>query len=220
MLTRVSADRTDTSERARYHVAVTGPDASVAGVLLAAGSSERYGDRNKLLAELDGEPLVRHAARALDGAGLDTAAAVVAADADGVRDALADFDLELVANSEAAEGRASSIRRGVRWARGSDAVCFALGDMPRVAPEAIDRLVAAYRDGSGSALAAGYEGQRGNPVLFDSRYFDALAALEGEEGGRSVFRDADDSAVVETGDPGALVDVDTPADLAALEEEE
>ncbi|MFC7140713.1 NTP transferase domain-containing protein [Halosimplex aquaticum] len=195
-------------------------DSTVAGVLLAAGDSERFGDRNKLLADLDGEPLVRHAARTLAGADLSATAVVVDAgdsDAPAVRDALADFDSVVLPNPGAGAGQATSVRCGVEWARErADAVVFALGDMPRVDPVTVDRLVTAFREGRGSALAAGHDGQRGNPVLFDARYFDALAGVDGDTGGRPVFRRADDAAVVETGDAGVLLDVDTPADLDRL----
>jgi len=192
-------------------------DATVAGVLLAAGDSERFGERDKLLATVDGEPLVRRAARTLTDAEVDPVAAVVRPDASDVRDALAGLGLTAVENPNAAAGQATSVRRGVAWARErADAVVFALGDMPRVDPGTVDRLVAAYREGRGSALAAGYDGRRGNPVLFDGRHFDALAAVAGDTGGRAVFERAADSAVVETGDPGVRADVDTPADLDRL----
>lgn len=192
-------------------------DATVAGVLLAAGDSERFGERDKLLATVDGEPLVRRAARTLTDAEVDPVAAVVRPDASDVRDALAGLGLTAVENPNAAAGQETSVRRGVAWARErADAVVFALGDMPRVDPGTVDRLVAAYREGRGSALAAGYDGRRGNPVLFDGRHFDALAAVAGDTGGRAVFERAADSAVVETGDPGVRADVDTPADLDRL----
>ncbi|PSP87697.1 nucleotidyltransferase family protein [Halobacteriales archaeon QH_8_68_33] len=206
----------------------------VAGVVLAAGLSSRFGEGDKLLATLEGEPLVVHAVRTLTGADLD-AVAVVVDPASGVSGALADAglagddtdadagaDVALVENPDAAAGQATSVRRGVAWARGAadaDAVVFALGDMPRVRPETVDRLAAAWRDGRGSALAAAHDGQRGNPVLFDSRHFDALAAVSGDTGGRSVFENAADSAVVETDDPGVRGDVDTRADLEALRED-
>jgi len=190
---------------------------TVAGVLLAAGDSDRFGERDKLLATLDGEPLVRHAARALTDADVGPVAAVVDPESGVVRDALAGLDLAVVETHAATAGQAASVRRGVAWARErSDAVVFALGDMPRVDPKTVDRLVTAYDEGEGSALAAGYEGRRGNPVLFDGRHFDALAAVEGDTGGRPVFERADDAAVVETGDPGVRIDVDTPADLERL----
>ena len=206
----------------------------VAGVVLAAGLSSRFGEGDKLLATLEGEPLVVHAVRTLTGADLD-AVAVVVDPASGVSGALADAglagddtdadagaDVALVENPDAAAGQATSVRRGVAWARSAadaDAVVFALGDMPRVRPETVDRLAAAWRDGRGSALAAAHDGRRGNPVLFDSRHFDALAAVSGDTGGRSVFENAADSAVVETDDPGVRGDVDTRADLEALRED-
>jgi molybdenum cofactor cytidylyltransferase len=190
---------------------------TVAGVLLAAGDSDRFGERDKLLATLGGDPLVRRAARALTGADLGPVAAVVAPGSPSAGDALAGLDIAVAENPDAAAGQATSVRRGVAWARErADAAVFALGDMPRVDPETVNRLVSAYRDGRGSALAAGYEGRRGNPVCFDARHFDALAALEGDTGGRVVFERADDAAVVETGDPGVRVDVDTPGDLDGL----
>lgn len=193
---------------------------SIAGVVLAAGLSSRFGDGNKLLATVDGQPLVVHAVRTLTGADLDAVAVVVDPDAE-IPEALSPTDVTFVENPDAAAGQATSVRRGVAWARRDhEAVVFALGDMPRVRPETVDRLVDAWREGAGSALAAGYDGQRGNPVLFDRQHFDALATLSGDTGGRSVFAAAADSAVVETGDPGVRVDVDTRADLDDVRDRE
>jgi molybdenum cofactor cytidylyltransferase len=195
---------------------------SVAGVVLAAGLSDRFGEDDKLLATLAGDPLVTHAVRTLTAADLDAVAAVVAPDS-GVADALAATfpDVTLVENPDAAAGQATSVHRAVAWARPAhDAVVFALGDMPRVRPETVDRLVAAWRDGAGSALAPRYDGQRGNPVLFDREHFDALATVSGDTGGRSVFQNAADSTFVDVDDPGVRVDVDTRADLDALRENE
>lgn len=197
-------------------------DARVAGVLLAAGTSSRFGESNKLLASVDGapeadhDPLVRHAARTLLGAtDLDAVAVVVGYDAERVRGALSGLDVAFVENPDAERGQATSVRAGVEWASevGVDAAVFALGDMPRVRPASVDRLVAAYRGGAGDAFAAACDGQRGNPVLFDACHFDALADVGGDIGGREILLDGDDSVLVETGDAGVLVDVDTKRDL-------
>ncbi|WP_459193339.1 nucleotidyltransferase family protein [Halosimplex sp. J119] len=190
---------------------------TVAGVLLAAGDSDRFGARNKLLAPLDGDPLVRRAGQTLAESIVSPVAAVVGPGETGVRDALRDLGVEIIANREASAGQATSVRRGVEWTRErADAVVFALGDMPCVDPATVDRLVAAYRDGRGSALAAGHDGQRGNPVLFDARHFGALADVDGDTGGRPVFVQTDDATVVETTDPGVLLDVDMSGDLDRL----
>lgn len=195
----------------------------VAGVLLAAGTSSRFGDANKLLATVDGEPLVRHAARTLLAAHLARVVAVVGHESDRVRAALEGMDLDVVANPDYERGQATSVRAGVRAIEGAgtdadastaaDAAVFALGDMPRVRPETVDLLVDAFRAGLGDPLAAAYEGRRGNPVLFGARHFETLADVSGDTGGRRIVLESDDAALVETDDPGVVQDVDTPEDL-------
>ena len=207
---------------------VVGPDelpdrapnrgASVWGVLLAAGTSSRYGDRNKLLERLDGEPLVRRAASSLAAASLDGVVAVVGYQASAVRDAIEDVVTAVCVNDDFEGGQSASVRTGIVAARerGADAVVVALGDMPTVRTETVDRLVDAYERGVGTALAAAYEGQRGNPVLFDARHFDVLSDVDGDVGGREVLLSANDVALVATDDPGVVRDVDRPSDLRDL----
>lgn len=197
-------------------------DARVGGLLLAAGTSDRYGEANKLLASAAGDPVVWHAARTLCVAPVSPVTVVVGHEADRVRDALDGLAVETVdvagtgATAEPIDGEpalSASLRRGIAALPDVDAVVIALGDMPAVAPASVRALVRAYRAGAGSALAAAHEGVRGNPVLFDRRHFDRLAAVDGDRGGRAVLRDTPDAALVETGDPGVLADVDRPDDL-------
>jgi len=190
----------------------SGESPSVAGVLLAAGTSDRYGDRNKLLATHDGAPLVRAAARTLLAAPVDPVVVVVGHDADRVSAALDGLDLELVHNDAYATGQASSVRAGVHAVRDrADAAVVALGDMPFVAPETVARLVDAYAAGAGDALAAAHDGRRGNPVCFDRRFFDALTDVTGDVGGRSIL--LENGTLVDTDDPGVRRDVDQSSDL-------
>jgi molybdenum cofactor cytidylyltransferase len=195
-----------------------GEQRRVAGVLLAAGESSRFADGNKLLATYDGEPLVRHAALTLVQAGLDPLVAVVGHEADGVESAIAGLGFETVHNPDFADGQATSVSQGVAAIAGADAVVIALGDMPAVDPRSIEALVDAYRAGEADALAAAYQGTRGNPVVFDSRYFAELRDVEGDRGGRGILLAGGDSALVETGDRGVLADVDTRDDLDDVRE--
>ncbi|MDH5019914.1 nucleotidyltransferase family protein [Halobacterium rubrum] len=191
-------------------------DATVAGVLLAAGTSSRYGEPNKLLEPVDDHPMVRRSARTLLAADLDSVTVVVGHDADRVRDALDALDVSVVRNPDYESGQASSVRVGVNALddEAVDAAIFALGDMPYVDPASVDALVATFAATGRSALAAGCSGDRGNPVLFAAEHFDALAAVSGDTGGRSVLLAAGDAAVVETGDSGVLRDVDRPDEFA------
>lgn len=196
-----------------------GDDPRVAGVLLAAGTSSRFGDENKLLATVDGHPLVRHAARTLQEADIDPLVVVVGHQRERVEAALTGVDCRLVVNEAFAEGQATSVRAGVEALEPDvDAAVFALGDMPFVESASIRALVDVYRSTAWTALAAAFEGVRGNPVLFDRSHFSALADVSGDRGGREILRSGDGVALVETGDPGVRRDVDTRADLRGTPE--
>ncbi len=187
---------------------------TVHGVLLAAGTSSRYGDANKLLATVDGEPIVRRSARTLVRSKCDGVTVVLGYEADGVRAVLVDLDASTITNDAYDRGQSTSVHRSVRIARerNADAVLVALGDMPAVSVDSVDALIDAYAHGAGDAIAAAYDGQRGNPVLFDAQYFDALTDVSGDVGGREILHSADDGILVETGDPGVRYDVDRPQD--------
>jgi molybdenum cofactor cytidylyltransferase len=190
------------------------PEASVHGVLLAAGTSSRFGDANKLLAPVDGDPIVRRAAAALVDSGVDGVTVVVGHGADRVEAALDGLAVTIRRNDDFAEGQSTSLRVGIEAAveRNADAALVALGDMPHVEPATHDRMLRAYERGVADALAAAFEGTRGNPVLFDASFFDRLVAVSGDVGGREILLSAD-AAAIETGDPGVCHDVDRPTDL-------
>jgi len=191
---------------------VTGGAPRVGGVLLAAGESTRFGEENKLLAAVDGEPVVRHAAEPLVTA-LPSVVAVLGHEAERVRAALDQFAVDTVTNDRYRAGQSTSVAVGIDAARanGWDAVVFGLGDMPAVDPETVEALVGAYRDGEGTVLFPTHEGTRGNPVLFDRAHYDELAAVAGDRGGREIVRERGVPVAVD--DPGVRRDVDEPGDL-------
>jgi molybdenum cofactor cytidylyltransferase len=190
-------------------------EAEVLGVVLAAGESHRFGDRNKLLATVDGEPLVRQAVRTLLHSAVDEVVVVVGHEADRVVAALDGLDVTIRENDRHAEGQSTSVRDAALAARerGVDALLVALGDMPFVDSATVDVLLDAYGAALGDAIAAAYEGNRGNPVLFDACFFDELASVDGDVGGKHILRHADGSVAIATGDPGVVHDIDRPRDL-------
>jgi molybdenum cofactor cytidylyltransferase len=94
-----------------------------------------------------------------------------------------------------------------------DAAVVALGDMPFVDPKTVETLVSTYEAGVGDAVAASHDGQRGNPVLFDRRFFADLTAVAGDIGGRQILVKSDRSACVAVPDSGVRRDIDDPDDL-------
>jgi CTP:molybdopterin cytidylyltransferase MocA len=191
----------------------------VAGVLLAAGEGRRMG-RPKALVRLDGELLVERGVRLLADGGCEPVlvvlgAAEVPADLGGAR---------VVHNPDWASGMGSSLRAGLR-ALGPDvgAAVVALVDQPLIGPEAVRRLVSAWRADAPEAVVATYEGQPRNPVLLDRRAWErAMAGAVGDQGARAFLRDAYDARIVEVpcDGTGSPADLDTPEELAAVSRQE
>ncbi|MCJ2071795.1 nucleotidyltransferase family protein [Methylobacterium sp. J-030] len=188
-------------------------------ILLAAGRGTRFGPEPKLLARLDGKPLVRHAAEAGLGAGPRPVIAVLGAHADAVRAALDGLDLVSVENPVYAAGLATSLRAGLAALPGScTAAVVVLGDMPLVTAAHIDRLVAAFADArpEPAAVVPVQDGRSGNPVLLNLRRLGAdIAQLRGDHGAGPLLRGRADVLEI-PGDAATGLDIDTPAALAAL----
>lgn len=186
---------------------------TVGCVVLAAGMGTRYADGNKLLSEIEGVPIVRRAVQTFLGA-LDDVVVVIGHEAPAVRAALDGLDIALVVNENYDQGQSTSMRRGVVVGRnrGWDAIVFGLGDMPFIRPESVELLVRANAATDYTILAAAYERKRGNPTLFDAVHYDALATIEGDSGGRQLIIESNETACVETDDPGVTRDIDTVED--------
>ena len=190
----------------------------IAGLLLASGASRRFG-ANKLVAPLDGRPMVRWSAEALASA-VDAAYVVVPSQDREIRAALRGLRLHWVENADATEGMASSIRAGVATLPAeAEAVVITLGDQPLIHGDLIRDVVATWRAAPPGirAVAAQYEDGRGHPVLFGAALFADLKALEGDRGARELLASLGESLAVVRATGVRPADVDTPDALAALE---
>jgi molybdenum cofactor cytidylyltransferase len=191
----------------------------VAALVLAAGQSRRMGQDNKLLAMVDGRPLVSHM---VDAALASRAAPVIVVtghQAAEIERALGDRRVQIVHNPAFAEGLSTSLKAGLA-ALPEDAVgvLVALGDMPRVRGAQIDRLIAAFNPLEGRAIVVPtVRGKRGNPVLFATRFVAEMGQIGGDVGARHLIGEHDDVVVeIEMEDDAALLDIDTPEALSAL----
>ncbi len=190
----------------------------VAAVVLAAGKASRMGE-NKLLALLDGKPLVHHVVSAALASPARPVVVVTGNEADRVRDALDGMDVTFVHNAEFATGMASSLRAGIAAVGDVAGALVCLADMPRVTADHLAALVAAFEQASdrGAIVVPTCERKRGNPVLWGRRRFPEILALEGDVGARALIeKNADRVVWVPIDDPAILLDVDTPDALAKL----
>ena len=194
------------------------PGPRIAALLLAAGQSSRMGS-NKLLAEVDGRPMVARVAQRLLSSHARPIVAVLGNEAARVDAALGKLPLERVRNPAFAEGLSSSLKTGLAALPADiDGVIVCLGDMPLVAGRDLDRLIAAFNPLEGRAIVVPTRhGKRGNPVLWAKRFIPEMAELAGDVGAKHLIGEhAELVAEIEMDTDGVLIDIDTPDALAAL----
>ncbi len=194
--------------------------ARIGAVILAAGQSSRYraadpSAASKVVATLDGKPLVRHVAEAALAARLDPIVVVTGFAREHVENSLEGLNVRFVHNAAFATGLASSLKAGVAaLGTGVSGVAILLADMPMINGELIAALARAFAaDTKASALVPVRHGQRGNPVFISEKLFGEIAKLEGDAGARPLLKGRSDVLEVPVDDEGIAFDVDTPEAL-------
>jgi molybdenum cofactor cytidylyltransferase len=191
---------------------VPGSDRIVA-ILLAAGRSQRMGDRNKLLLDVGGRPMVRRVAETLLGSRVGEVVAVLGYDSSRVAAALAGLPLRIVVNDEYASGQMSSVRAGIAAITDDPAaIVIALADQPALEPADVDFLVNAFLAlPEPKILVPTYGGQRGNPIVLSGMHRPALAAGGVNFGCRNLIEWHPQAVVkIEAPNPHYVQDIDTP----------
>jgi molybdenum cofactor cytidylyltransferase len=184
-------------------------------VVTAAGSAERFGGK-KLLAPVNGEPLLDHTIRSLLDGGVTEVIVVVSADTrrELARDvsAMNDARVRVLENADPSRGMFSSIQIGVAEATG-DALLVLPGDMPFVRSETVRAVIAKYRERP-AIVSPRYNGKRGHPVVMPLTLRDEIAVTAPTANLHDVIHHHQDERVdLEVDDAGVNRDVDTRADL-------
>ncbi len=164
--------------------------------------------------------MVRRVVRTVIEAGAAPCIVVLGHESDRVREALRGLPVSFIVNDAYAEGMGASIARGVEAiaAAGVSATAIVLGDMPRLRAEDLRLLCTAHRRDTRRRITAPIAGEGdarrlGNPVIWPRRYFEALMALRGPRGAKSILKAAgDDLLPVPIDHPGVLFDVDRIAE--------
>src|SRR2546422_10180131 len=186
-----------------------------AGVLLAAGAARRMG-KNKMLLALEGESLIRRAAKRALGAGLSPVVVVIGHAAGRLRAELKDLPLEFAINRDYTGPTSGSLHQGLN-ALGPDvdAVVVMLGDMVRVTAETLAMLIAAARGTEAPLVVSRYGDVTAPPLLFRRALFDELLAWTGEGGGKAVVQAHKREAMYVDRPVTLLTEGGTPEDFAA-----
>jgi molybdenum cofactor cytidylyltransferase len=186
--------------------------AEIQGILLAAGSGQRFG-RHKLLHPLpNGELMGVASARNLLTA-LPNTLAVIRAQDHRLAERFETLGLKVVENSVADQGMGRSLACGIGASADASGWVVALADMPWIASETVGAVVQALLGGA-SIAAPTYQGQRGHPVGFARLWREQLEALQGDYGARHLLEaNSNRLKLLPTDDSGVLLDIDHLADL-------
>jgi len=196
----------------------------IAAVILAAGGSTRFGQPKQLL-DWGGVPLLAHVADVAISSGLAPVIVVLGCQAEAIHAALDTAvnrrcwrAVQAVVNWRWEEGLSSSVQVGLAaLPPETQAAVFLQCDQPLVTTDLLRALVARFEETNAPIVHPTHAGQRGTPTLFARRLFPELAAVSGDEGGRSlIIRYTKKVATVEVADPDVLADVDTLADYERL----
>ncbi|NUQ84757.1 MAG: putative selenium-dependent hydroxylase accessory protein YqeC [Anaerolineales bacterium] len=206
---------------------------SIAGIVLAAGESSRFGEPKQLL-DWKGQSFVRAVTQTALKAGLSPVVVVTGANAEEVEAAVNDLDVIVARNEEWQSGQGSSIRAGVlsltpTSTLGFDSpdehgllqrpvvggAVFLLADQPQITISIIQALMEKHAEGLHPIVAPMVMDRRANPVLFDRAVFPDLLTIEGDVGGRAIFH-KHRVEYLPWHDDRLLLDVDTPEQYRRL----
>jgi len=191
------------------------PQDALYAVILAAGASTRLGQPKQLL-RVNGVPLVVQAARQALTFCRGGVVIVTGNAHERVVDALGELPVRAIYNPAWQEGLGASIRQGIgvvgENARG---ILMMLVDQPMIDDSDFERLVSAWADQPHRIAAASYGGSLGVPAIFPVSYRERLGRLHGDRGASRIIND--DATAIAVDLPHADFDLDTPADLEALQ---
>lgn len=194
----------------------------IAAIVLAAGQSRRMGESNKLLADIDGSPMIAQVLQTVQAAQVDKTYVVTGHEADEVRTLLQDPEVTFIHNPNFAAGLSTSLMTGFS-ALGPefDGALVCLGDMPTINTDEINQLIEAFDPENNRGICVPtHAGKRGNPVLWARQFFNEMSQLRGDVGAKHLIGDYGDQVFeVEMKNNNVLVDVDTPEVLKAVRQE-
>lgn len=182
-------------------------DAVVGCVVLAAGSSRRFGSDKRAYRLPNGLTLLEQTLAVLQPAFEHRVLVLAPGDTSLAAQFRANWHIVMAA--DASEGMGHSLAAAVPHFRAWSATVIALADMPWITMKTLQLIRRTLTPDT--LVVPFYKGQRGNPVGIGAAYFPELADLRGDAGARMLFqRHADHMVRLDVSDPGILQDMDTP----------
>src|SRR6266576_3812772 len=189
----------------------------LAGVVLAAGASERMG-RPKALLDFRGRPFAVRILEALEALDVKSRVVVLGPDAARVRPSLATHECLIIENPDLAAEAIGSPLAALEPIRPSGIVAWPV-DLPHVRVSTLERLLEAHRRTGAPAVVPTFAERRGQPVIWDEALFPELATSEAATrhgAGAVLAAHEQDVVTVTVDDPAVIEDLNTPEDYERL----
>jgi molybdenum cofactor cytidylyltransferase len=190
-------------------------------IILAAGSSSRFGDIKQLSLYQD-KTFIRHTVTIAKKV-IKKVVVVLGANAEKIKKEIEDSDVVFVFNKDWEEGMSSSIRSGLSAFIGmnpnAEAAIFMVCDQPFVSSALLNELIVKRGQTNRQIIASAYQGTAGTPVLFEKTFFPALLNLKGQSGAKKIIERNNDSTI-RIPFPLGYVDIDTKEDYELLQKKQ
>ncbi|MFT5482626.1 MAG: molybdenum cofactor cytidylyltransferase [Halieaceae bacterium] len=184
---------------------------TVGVLLLAAGSSRRFGADKRLAAFADGQTVLERTLTNIAAADLPCRVCLSSVDM-AMTVTMPRGDIEIIYCSDAQLGMGATLAEGMKDLSAWTGVLIALADMPWLLPQTY-RSIACHTTPS-TICTPVHGGRRGNPVGFGKHFFPELRQCRGDTGARDLIeRRSTAIRALEVADSGVLRDIDEPADL-------
>ena len=184
-------------------------------ILLAAGQSKRFGDKNKLSEIINGKPIINHILDTLfeifDPSELMV---IVGHEQNIIKNLIFNKDIKILENKDYRKGIGTSIALGMNNLNADiDGVMIIPADMPYINSKDLINLEKKFMELNCVKVVMPEHNYRiGNPVILPRNYFKTLKSLKDDFGARSLIRKKD-TVTLKTGF-GTIFDIDTKEELA------
>ena len=189
----------------------------ISAILLAAGQSKRMNGENKLTKKIQDIPLIKHSVKNILFSSVDELIVVLGYQKE-IIEKLIDKNkkIKFVFNKDFENGMASSIKAGLNHlSNNTEAFFICLGDMPMVNSDIYNQLINSRNQKN--IIVPTYNGQQGNPVLFDKSMKEKVIDISGDIGAKKILElNKDKILSLEISDQGITRGFDTQDDFNSL----
>jgi len=185
----------------------------IVGIILSAGESKRMGTPKQLLPWRN-TIILQQVINNASVSRLGMLLLILGSSADAIAAKITTTSkTRILINHDFKAGMGSSVKCGIKNApTDAEAYMLLLGDQPFIGPNIINKLLHSYQAGRHGIVVPVYNGQRGHPVIFDSRYKQELLSINGQGAKEVTEKHAADIFEVPVDAPDVLADIDTPQD--------